>query len=114
MGDQLTAIAIKNPVYHKIFMPLCPTYAFIDRATGKFNNAMSFKKDYIALIASAWDIDQAYDDYLKYPDESTYSACEELGLLEDDGNYMEERKILIDKLMDDNISSKYKARFGID
>lgn len=47
---------------------MCPTYAFIDRATGKFNEGMLFKREYVAILGAAWDIDKEYDRYLNDPD----------------------------------------------
>lgn len=79
-GDQLTAVGCENPKYHRLFMPMCPTYAFIDRADGYFNRAMNFAKDYSALIAAAWDIDRAYDNFLMDPEGSTDEVRTMIGL----------------------------------
>lgn len=65
-------------------MTMCPTYAFIDRADGRFNRAMDFKKDYSALVAAAWDIDTAYESYLMNPCEETYDVVQKMGLNIDD------------------------------
>ncbi|MCM1231732.1 MAG: hypothetical protein NC489_16565 [Ruminococcus flavefaciens] len=79
-GDQATTVGRENVKYHKYFLTMCPTYAFIDRADGKFNRSMSFMKDYAALIATAWDLDSAYDNYLCDPEESAYAVLERMGL----------------------------------
>ena len=60
-GDQLSFIAVNDPEFHKLFMTLCPTYTFIDRSNGKFNDNMTFKREYAALISAAWEIDKVYD-----------------------------------------------------
>ena len=64
-------------------MPMCPSYAFIDRADGRVNRAMDFKKDYSGLISAAWDIDNAYDRYLNNPEEDSYDLIKQLGLDEE-------------------------------
>ena len=39
--DQLTFIAVKDRRFYPVFKyTFCPTYHFIDRATGYFNSAM--------------------------------------------------------------------------
>lgn len=79
-GDQVTSVGCKNPKYHPLFITMCPTYAFIDRADGKFNRAMDFKKDYSALIAAAWDIDTAYESYNLNPCQETEEVLNQMGL----------------------------------
>lgn len=79
-GDQATTVGRENPKYHKYFMTMCPTYAYIDRADGKFNRAMGFMKDHAALIATAWDLDTAYDNYLMDPEENSYDVLARMGL----------------------------------
>lgn len=79
-GDQETAVGCKNAKYHRYFLTMCPTYAFIDRADGKFNRAMGFKKDYAALLSSAWDIDTAYSQYLMDPEAEAYDVMKSMGL----------------------------------
>lgn len=79
-GDQMTSAGCKNPKYHPLFITMCPTYAFIDRADGKFNRAMDFKKDYSALIAAAWDIDTAYESYNLNPCQETEEVLNQMGL----------------------------------
>ena len=61
-------------------MTMCPSYSFIDRADGKVNGAMDFKKDYSGLISAAWDIDTKYDRYLNNPDESSYNTLLDYGI----------------------------------
>ncbi len=70
-GDQLSFIAVNDPAFHPMFMTMCPTYTFIDRANGKFNSNMSFKREYSALISAAWEIDKIYDQYLSNPEAET-------------------------------------------
>lgn len=76
---------------------MCPTYTFIDRANGKFNGAMDFKREYAALVAAAWEIDQAYEKYLKDPDEDSYDQLVKLHLAdyEEDRDTMKRRNELI-------------------
>lgn len=81
MGDQETLASVKNPKYHPIFLPMCPTYTIIDRANGKFNKAMGFKKDIIAILSSAWEIDQAINKYLTDPDAESDEEMKLLGLV---------------------------------
>lgn len=112
-GDQLTAIAVKSAAYHAMFMTMCPTYAFIDRADGKFNRAMDFKKDYSGLISAAWDIDTAYDNYLRDPDEDSYDTLNRLGLDEVTSEESDKiRKKLFRDLIDGKIDGKFAERFG--
>lgn len=70
-GDQLSFIAVNDPNFHGMFMTMCPTYTFIDRANGKFNSNMTFKREYSALISAAWEIDKVYDQYLSNPESET-------------------------------------------
>lgn len=70
-GDQLSLISVQDPNFHPMFMTMCPTYTFIDRANGKFNSNMSFKREYSALISAAWEIDKIYDQYLSNPEAET-------------------------------------------
>lgn len=70
-GDQLSFIAQNDPNFHGLFMTMCPTYTFIDRANGKFNSNMSFKREYCALISAGWEIDKVYDQYLSNPEAET-------------------------------------------
>lgn len=96
-GDQLTLLSCKDPMFHKYFLTMCPTYTFIDRANGKFNGAMDFKREYSALVAAGWEIDQAYDRYLKDPDEDSYDHLVKLGLVDHEENRdtMKQRNELI-------------------
>ena len=95
--DQLTLIGVKDPSFHKYFLTMCPTYTFIDRANGKYNGAMDFKREYSALVAAGWEIDQAYDKYLRDPDENSYDQLVKLGLVdhEDDHDTIMKRNDLI-------------------
>ena len=72
---------LKDPRFHGLFLTIVPTYQFIDRANGQFNSSCGFKKDYAALISAGWDIDTAIDEYLAYPDESTYQNLVDMGVL---------------------------------
>lgn len=64
----MSYMANKDPIFHQFFMTMCPTYAFIDRANGRFNRGMSFKREYIALMSHAWEIDQLYNAYNSDPE----------------------------------------------
>lgn len=79
-GDQCTLIATKDREFHKYFLNMCPTYTFIDRANGKYNKAMDFKKDYAALITYMWELDRSCDRYLNNPDESSYNTLVDYGI----------------------------------
>lgn len=117
-GDQLTTVGCENPKFHKFFMPMCPVYAFIDRADGKFNRSMSFMKDYSALLASAWDIDTAYDNYLNDPEGSSEETMQIVGL---GNNTLTDRSVALNKvLMSSKTNGSFKERyvdpfiFGVD
>lgn len=58
---QLSFISVNDPSFHEMFLTMCPTYTFIDRANGKFNSNMSFKREYGALVSAGWMIDQTYE-----------------------------------------------------
>lgn len=95
-GDQLTFLAVKNPTYHKLFMTMVPTYAFIDRATGYFNRAMDFKKDYAALVSYRWDMDNAIYSYLTNPDDDSFMMLRAMGIEAfDTANSEDEKQELI-------------------
>lgn len=79
-GDQCSLIGVINRKYHKYFQTMCATYAFIDRADGHFNRSMAFAKDYSALIAAAYDVDSAYDQYLTNPEADAYETLKKMGL----------------------------------
>jgi len=53
---------------------------FIDRATGQFDPAMDFKKDYAAVLSSLWTMDTKINDYIMDPDETTYFDLKEIGI----------------------------------
>lgn len=73
-------MANKDPIFHQFFMTMCPTYTFIDRANGKFNKGMSFKREYIALMSHAWEIDQLYEKYNNDPEATGEEMHHILGL----------------------------------
>lgn len=83
---QLSFMAVNDPAFHPMFMTMCPTYTFIDRANGKFNSNMSFKREYSALVSAAWEIDKIYAQYLSNPEAET-SPETILGI--DGANYKE-------------------------
>ena len=105
----MTFIGITNPAYHPLFLTMCPTYTFIDRADGYINRSMDFKKDYAALIAAAWDIDTRYDEYLTHADMDTYEAMKALHL---DEATSEESKEIRDKLIRNILDGKIKGSFA--
>lgn len=103
--------------YHRLFMTMCPTYAFIDRANAKMNRAMDFKKDYSALISAAWDIDTKYDNYLNNPEADTYQKLDSLGLSpygdnDSSEDTLEVRKNLIERIATGKIKGPFAERFG--
>ena len=53
---------------------------FIDRATGQFDPAMDFKKDYAAVLSSLWTMDTKINDYIMDPDETKYFDLKDLGI----------------------------------
>lgn len=108
-GDQLTFIAVKSYNYHRLFMTMCPSYSFIDRADGKVNGAMDFKKDYSGLISAAWDIDTKYDRYLNNPEADTYETLKSLGL---DTVTNDESRLVRDKLARDITNGAIKGSFA--
>lgn len=110
-GDQESYLANKDPVFHHFFMTMCPTYTFIDRATGKFNRGMGFKREYIAMMSHAWEIDQLYDRYNKDPEAVADEMYSMLGIqfgdTTADDAYIETLK-LIASVDSDN---KFRKRF---
>lgn len=112
-GDQETLAAVKNAKYHKLFMPMCPTYTFIDRADGKFNRAMDFKKDYSAIISAAWEIDRTFDAYLSDPDQDSYEILEKAGLYSatTDADAAAQRMEFLERLVKANSDNPLKGRF---
>lgn len=112
-GDQLTYTAVKDPKFHQLFITMCPTYAFIDRANGRFNGAMDFKKDYAALISAAWEIDTAFDMYLTNMDEESYRIVQDMGLIihADSDTFKEERALMMEKLVKSDRDNKFRKRF---
>ena len=94
---------------------MCPTYTFIDRATGKINTNMSFKKDYSALISAAWEIDKAYNNYLSNLDGIEFDQSNHplmrLGIFEDsDRDAMKEREEILRKLVKAKPDNKFRKR----
>lgn len=111
-GDQVTMVSVRNPKYHPLFITMCPTYAFIDRADGHFSRAMDFKKDYAAILSYAWDIDVAYDNYLTHPDEDSTEMLKALGLDEDTNREAEEdRTRILHMLAESDVPKKIKERY---
>ena len=78
--SQLTYIAVKDPQFHRLFLTMCPTYAFINRATGTFNKAMGLSKDYIAIISAMWFIDGSVTSYLDNLDEDKMQILKAIGI----------------------------------
>ena len=92
---------------------MCPSYAFIDRADGRVNRAMDFKKDYSGLISAAWDIDNAYDRYLNNPEEDSYDLIKQLGLDEETSKKSAEvRNQLIHDIINEKITGSFADRFN--
>lgn len=92
---------------------MCPSYAFIDRADGRVNRAMDFKKDYSGLISAAWDIDNAYDRYLNNPEEDSYDLIKKLGLDEEISKKSAEvRNQLIRDIIEEKITGSFADRFN--
>ena len=77
---QLTLAAVRDPKLAKYFKCFNPVNMFIDRATGQFDPAMDFKKDYAAVLSSLWTMDTKINDYIMDPDETTYFDLKELGI----------------------------------
>ena len=96
-------------------MAMCPTYTFIDRANGRFNDAMDFKREYAALISAAWEIDKAYDQFLSDIDgpDDDYNPLTRLGLRSGPATMdeLEERKKFIEKLVKVDPDNKFRKRF---
>lgn len=101
-------------MFHRYFLTMCPTYAFIDRANAKFNRAMDFKKDYAAIISAAWEIDNVYEQFLT-DDNSTsdhYQILHNYGLYEAETDpYLEERQSLIRRIIRADTNHPFKKRY---
>lgn len=94
-------------------MTMCPSYAFIDRADGKVNGAMDFKKDYSGLISAAWDIDTKYDAFLNNPEEDSYTVLKSMGLIDyAPGEFNDTASDLSKKIADGEITGSFAARYG--
>lgn len=98
-------------------MTLCPTYTFIDRSNGKFNDNMTFKREYAALISAAWEIDKAYDQWLSSVDTDAdeINPSVKLGLATDtdyDGVHdaIEARKKLLKKVISLDKDNEFRKR----
>lgn len=92
---------------------MLPTYTFIDRATGRYNRNMDFKKDYAAILSAAYDIDRAYDHFLNDPGEDSYELIKRLGLDTDDSeDGLEARQRIIQKLISGEADGSFRDRFG--
>lgn len=113
-GDQCTLVLVSSETYHPLFMPMVPTYAFIDRANGKFNRAMDFQKDYAAIISAAYDIDRKYDQFLTDPDADSYEALRSVGIdvSSSSEDMIEKRNKLIRDIMDGKITGSFSERFS--
>lgn len=110
-GDQLTIYMPKDSEFHKYFLTMCPTYTFIDRANGKYNEAMAFKREYVALIACGWEDDKLYDRYLTSPNEENYNLLVDHGIISgEDTEYSKEKKAELMKFMAENIDKKHPFR----
>jgi hypothetical protein len=71
---------------------------------------MTFKREYIALISAAWDIDRAYDKYLTDYDNDT-NPLVKLGLIgESDEKSQETRKELLKRLMKLDPDNNFRKR----
>ena len=77
---QLTIAAVKHKSLRKYFKCFIPTYMFIDRATGQFDPAMDFKKDYAAVLSSLWQMDTKISEYMTDPNETTEFDLSDLGI----------------------------------
>lgn len=89
-GDQLTYAAVLDPKFHELFLPMCPTYAFIDRSTGYFNSAMGLKKDYAAILSKLSTIDKVINQYLNDPEANSYERMRMHGIDNDQYNSEED------------------------
>ena len=108
----MTLISIKNPMYHKYFINMCPTYSFINRSNGKFNKTMGFMKDYSALLSTAWDIDKVYDSCLSFPDENNMSILTEMGLDDYRSDAQKDlREQTLAKLVSMDLTGPFKDRY---
>ena len=77
---QLTLAAVRDAKLAKYFRCFNPVNMFIDRATGQFDPAMDFKKDYAAVLSSLWTMDTKINDYIMDPDETKYFDLKDLGI----------------------------------
>lgn len=108
----MTGVSVKDSRYHPLFITMCPTYAFIDRADGKFNRAMDFKKDYSALIAAAWDIDTAYDQFLSNCEAEHYDILKRMGLDDvENSAAREKREQVFRMLLSGKVSGTFRDRY---
>lgn len=90
---------------------MCPTYTFIDRANGRFNGAMSFKREYAALLSAMWDIDTAYDKYLTDPDANAEDFYQRFGLVTKDEDGFDARDEILKKLLDVKKSNRFRQKY---
>ena len=93
-GDQLTYAANKNPAFHKHFLTMCPSYAFVDRSTGYFNRSMGFEKDYAAILSVLWSISMTMENYFENPCEETHNALVKAGLPTPFDNLEDEHSVI--------------------
>lgn len=114
-GDQLTLVAVKDSAFHKLFLTMSPTYTFIDRANGRFNEAMDFKKDYAALISAAWEYDIAANNYLMNPEAESYEKMKALGIDDfDSESDQQARNAAFRKILKMDKDIPYRKRFAGD
>lgn len=77
---QLTLAAVRDAKLAKYFRCFNPVNMFIDRATGQFDPAMDFKKDYAAVLSSLWTMDTKINDYIMDPNETTDFDLKDIGI----------------------------------
>lgn len=97
-GDQCTVASVKNPKFHKYFLPMTATYAYIDRADGRFNRAMAPKREFSAILAGAYDTDQVLSQHLANPDADTYEDLQAMGIAEPDYDHRAEYESILENL----------------
>lgn len=92
-GDQLTGLCSKLALcdensYHEVFLyTFCPTYLLIDRGTGRFNRAMSFKKDHSVILTDLFRISNTLNYYNNNASDSELSNLIEYGKADEYNTY---------------------------
>lgn len=100
---------IKDRRFLRYFMPLCPTYHYIDRADGMYARAMQYEKDYAAILSAAWEIDGAIDRYLRDPDQDNAELMHLLGI---DEQAKDDAELKLRKLLDSSLTKgSFKERY---